>query len=318
VIVASCQHENCIKRGKDRKGNQRMKCLVCGKYFVAEGARPLGDMRISMKQATIVLGMLLEGMSIRACERITGIHRDTIDNLILTVGERCQNFLNAKVRDVEVSDVQADEIWSFVGMKEKTRVSRGYSPEFGDSWTWIAIERNTKLILAHHVGQRDHESCWSFLLKLKNSIGKNHFQITTDGLRAYTLNVPYVFGMQVSFAQLIKNYESSQEATRYSPAKIISTEKLPIFGEPEEDRISTSHIERFNLTVRMSNRRHTRLTNAHSKSLRHHVAMQAIAMAHYNFCRKHETLKGQTPAMASKLTDKVWSITELLENAAEC
>jgi transposase-like protein/IS1 family transposase len=318
MIVANCQHENCIKRGKDRKGNQRMKCTDCGKFFVAESARPLGDMRISMKQATVVLGMLLEGMSIRACERITGIHRDTIDNLILTAGESCQNLLTAKVRGVEVKDVEADEIWSFVGMKEKTRVEGGHSPENGDSWTWLAIERETKLILSHHVGQRDNESCWSFLLKLKNAVGTGGFQMTTDGLRAYSLNVPYAFGMQVSFAQLIKSYESTQVQTRYSPARITGIEKLPIFGNCDEDRISTSHIERFNLTLRMSNRRHTRLTNAHSKSLKHHVAMQAIFVASYNFCRKHETLKGSTPAMASKLADKVWSIKELLENAAQC
>jgi IS1 family transposase len=295
-----------------------MKCQNCGKFFIAENARPLGDMRISMRQATVVLGMLLEGMSIRACERITGIHRDTIDNLILTAGESCQHLLTAKIRAVEVKDVEADEIWSFVGMKEKARVAGGRSPAFGDPWTWLAIERETKLILSHHVGQRDHESCWSFLLKLKGAVGTAKFQMTTDGLRAYTLNVPYVFGMQVNFAQLIKTYESTQVQTRYSPARITSSEKLPIFGAPDDDRISTSHIERFNLTLRMSSRRHTRLTNAHSKSLKHHTAMQAIFVAFYNFCRKHETLKGATPAMASKLTNSVWTIKQLLENAAEC
>jgi IS1 family transposase len=295
-----------------------MKCTACGKYFLAPVAKPIGDMRISLKQATMALGMLLEGMAIRAVERLTGLHRDTIDNLILTVGENCQELLNSKIKGVEVQDVEADEIWSFVGMKEKTRVERGYSPEFGDSWTFLAIERNTKLILAHHVGQRDHETCWSFLLKLKSAIGTGRFQMTTDGLRAYSLNVPYVFGMQVNFAQLIKVYGSSQDETRYSPAKIISSDKLPIFGEPEDDRISTSHIERFNLTLRMGSRRHTRLTNAHSKSLKHHVAMQAIFVAYYNFCRKHEALKGKTPAMASKLTDSAWTIKQLLENAAEC
>jgi IS1 family transposase len=295
-----------------------MKCNDCGKYYLAPIAKPIGEMRISMKQATIALGMLLEGMSIRAVERITGLHRDTVDNLILTVGENCQCLIDSKIQGVEVSDVQADEIWSFVGMKEKTRVLRGRSPEFGDSWTFLAIESNTKLILAHKVGQRDHETCWSFLLNLKRAVGTGRFQMTTDGLRAYTLNVPYVFGMQVQFAQLIKNYESTQEQTRYSPAKIINTEKLPIFGAPDDDRICTSHIERFNLTMRMTSRRHTRLTNAHSKSLKHHIAMQAIVVAFYNFCRKHEALKGATPAMASKLTDSVWTINQLLETAAEC
>jgi IS1 family transposase len=294
-----------------------MKCTQCGKYFLAPVAKPIGDMRISMKLATMALGMLLEGMSIRAVERLTGLHRDTIDDLILIAGERCQNLLNAKVQGIEVKDVEADEIWSFVGMKEKTRMARGRSPEFGDSWTFLAIERNTKLILAHKVGQRDQETCWQFLLNLKRAVGTGKFQMTTDGLRAYTQNVPFAFGMQASFAQLIKVYGSSQEEARYSPAKIISADKLPIFGAPEDDRISTSHIERFNLTMRMTSRRHTRLTNALSKSLKHHVAMQAIVIAFYNFCRKHETLEGKTPAMASGLTDKVWTIKQLLENAAE-
>jgi IS1 family transposase/transposase-like protein len=316
MIVAACQHESSVRCGKDRKGNQRMKCNQCGKYFLAPTDKPLGDMRISMKDAAIALGMLVEGMSIRAVERITGLHRDTIDNLILTVGENCQRFLDATVKNVVAKDVQADELWSFVGCKEKHRVARGYSQELGDSWTFLAIERETKLILAHKVGQRDNATCRSFLLKLKAAISTSRFQLTTDGLRAYTLNVPYAFGMQVDFAQLIKTYASTQETTRYSPAKIESTEKLPIFGSPEDDRICTSHIERFNLTLRMSSRRHTRLTNAHSKSLKHHVAMQAIFVAFYNFCRKHETLKGQTPAMVSMLSDRQLTIRQLVEIAA--
>jgi IS1 family transposase len=294
-----------------------MMCNACGKYFLAPTVRPIGDMRIDVKDAATALGMLLEGMSIRAVERLTGLHRDTICDLVVTVGANCQRLLDSKIQGVEVDDVECDEIWSFIGCKEKTRLARGRAMEYGDSWTFYGIERETKLILAHLVGQRDHETCWSFLLKLKCAVGTGKFQLTTDGLRAYTLNVPYVFGMQVSFAQLIKTYASSQEVTRYSPAKIESIEKRPLFGDCDEDRISTSHIERFNLTLRMGCRRHTRLTNAHSKSHKHHVAMQAIFVAFYNFCRKHETLKGATPAMASKLTDEVWTIKQLLENAAQ-
>jgi transposase-like protein/IS1 family transposase len=316
MIVISCQHENTKKHGTDRKGNQRHRCLDCGKTFAEETAKPLGNMRIGIKQAVAAIGMLMEGMSIRATSRLTGMDPGTICDLVLTVGGNCQRLLDAKVRNVDAKDVEADEIWSFVGMKEKTRVERGYSPEFGDSWTFLAIERNTKLILAHKVGERDSETCWAFLLKLKAAIGTNRFQLTTDGLAAYRMNVPFAFGMQVHFAVLIKNYASSQETTRYSPAKITNIEKLPMFGDCDEDRISTSHIERFNLTLRMSSRRHTRLTNGHSKSLKHHVAMQAIFVAFYNFCRKHETLKGQTPAMASQLTDRVWTMRQLLEFAA--
>lgn len=316
MIVASCEHETTKKHGKDRKGNQRYRCLGCGQTFVEETVKPLGSMRIGMKDATIALGMLLEGMSIRAVERLTGMHRDTIDDLILTVGANCQRLLDSKIKGIEVEDVQCDELWSFIGLKEKNRLARGYSEEFGDSWTYIAIESTTKLILAHKVGLRDQNTCWSFLLKLKSAVGQGKFQITTDGLAHYRNNIPFAFGMQVHFAQLIKTYQASQETTRYSPAKIADITKLPLFGTPDEDRISTSFIERMNLTVRMHNRRHTRLTNAHSKSLKHHVAMQAIFVSFYNFCRKHESLSGRTPAMASGLTDQIWSLQELLGQSA--
>ncbi len=318
MIVISCQHETRHKHGKNKCGNQRYKCATCGATFVEESG-PLGNMRVDMKTATMALSLMLEGMSIRSVQRLTGLCRQTLADLILLVGENCQRLLADKVKNVEVNDVQLDEIWSFVGMKEKTRAARGKSPvDFGDSWTFIGIERETKLILAHQVGQRDGDTCWLFLMKLKNAIGTGRFQLTTDGLAAYRNNVPFAFQSQVDFAQLIKVYSSTQETTRYSPAAIISTEKLPIFGEPDEWRVSTSHIERFNLTVRMSLRRFTRLTNAHSKSLRHHKAMQALFVAWYNFGRKNEALgKNTTPAMASKLTDHVWTIKELIENAAE-
>jgi transposase-like protein/IS1 family transposase len=317
VISITCTHEKRHKHGKNKCGNQRYKCATCGATFVEAGG-PLGDMRVSMKQATMALSLMLEGMSVRSVQRLTGLCRQTLADLILLVGANCQRLLDAKVRNVEVKDCELDELWSFCGMKERTRAARGKSPvEFGDSWTFYAISEN-KLILAHHVGQRDSDTCWAFLLKLKAAIGQNRFQLTSDGLSHYRNNVPFAFGMQVNFAQLIKVYSSTQEETRYSPAKIISTEKLPIFGAPEEDRISTSHIERFNLTVRMSLRRFTRLTNAHSKSRKHHAAMQAIFVAWYNFARKNEALKGATPAMASGLTDHVWTIKELIERAGEC
>lgn len=317
MIVISCQHENKKKHGHDRKGNQRFRCLDCGKTWVEETVKPLGNMRISMDKATQALGMILEGMSVRATMRLTGLDRNTICDLILVVGENCQRLLDAKIKNVAATDIQVDEIWSFIAMKEKTRVARHYGPEVGDSWTFIGIERETKLILAHQCGNRDSDTCWAFLMKLKNAVGVGRFQLTTDGLKAYTNNVPYAFGMQVDFAQLIKTYSSTQETTRYSPATIIGIEKLPIFGAPDEWRISTSHIERMNLSVRMQLRRFTRLTNGHSKSPKHHVAMQALYFAWYNFCRKHEALKGRTPAMASNLTDSAWTIRELLERAAE-
>ena len=316
MILATCTHDTKHKHGKDRQGQQRFKCALCGQTFVNESANPFGTMRITMKQATMALSLMLEGMSVRSVQRLTGLCRQTLADLVVLVGNNCARLLETKVKGVNATDVQLDEIWSFVGMKDKQRAAKGLSYEVGDSWTFIGIERETKLILAHQVGQRDSNTCWAFMMKLKAAIGGGRFQLTTDGLGHYKTNVPFAFGMQVDFAQLIKNYASSQSETRYSPATIINSEKLPMFGNPDEDRISTSHIERFNLTVRMSLRRFTRLTNGHSKSLKHHKAMQALFVAYYNFCRKNEALNGQTPAMASGLADKVWSIKELIECAA--
>lgn len=313
MIAPLCKHESCKKHGKTKQGAQRLRCLNCGKTFLEDTPKPLGDMRISMKQATLALGMLLEGMSVRSVERITGLHRDTICDLVLTVGENCERFLQTAIRNVPVEDVQCDEIWSFVGCKEKNRLGSGRGEDFGDSWTFIAIERNTKMVLAYQIGNRDQYHTQKFLQKLDNATS-GQFQLSTDGLNTYTNSVPFTFGERVDYGQLVKNYQSSQQVTRYSPAKIISSEKKAVFGNPNEDQICTSHIESFNQKFRMAVRRFTRLTNSHSKSLKHHEAMQAIYFAYYNFCRKHDTL-GQTPAMAAGVTAHALSLQGLLESA---
>ncbi|HMO83653.1 MAG TPA: hypothetical protein PKC18_01900 [Lacipirellulaceae bacterium] len=312
MVVSTCQHESTKKHGKDRKGNPRVRCCLCGKTWTAVD-RPLGAMRTSVKEAAAVLSLLLEGMSIRAASRITGLKPNTICDLIVQVGDNCERFL-AEIKGVEAKDVQVDEIWSFVACKEKTRAASRYTGDEGNSWTWLAIERNTKLILAHHVGQRDGESCATFLGKLDRATA-GRFQLSSDGLGAYTLNVPFTFRGRVDFGQIIKTYGGGSSTGRYSPAKIIGAERRAMYGEPEPDRVCTSHIERMNLTVRMQVRRFTRLTNAHSKSLTHHRAMQAIFVAWYNFCRKHETIKA-TPAVAARLAEKAWTMRELLERAA--
>jgi len=269
-----------------------------------------------MKEATTILGLLVEGMSVRAVERITGTCRKTICDLILVVGENCQGLLESKINAVPATDVQLDEIWSFVGMKERTRVATARSSEWGDSWTFIAIDRETKLVLAHEIGQRDMATSVRFLKRLDKATS-GRFQLSSDGLGSYTLNVPFVLGSRVDFAQLVKNFQGTQASGRYSPGKISSCEKLPRFGNPEWSQICTSHVERLNLTLRMNLRRFTRLTNAHSKSAKHHAAMQAIFFAWYNFVRVHQTIK-KTPAMAAGLEAKPWTIKQMLETAATC
>jgi len=312
-----CQHEKLTKHGKDRKGCQRWKCRNCGSTVTNDDhSRPLGKMRIDEDDAIRVLGMLLEGMSIRACERITGLKRDTICDLVLHVGQNCDRFLADNVRDVATKAAELDELWGFVGCKAKTAEAKKLGDEYGDSWSWFAIDADSKLILSHTVGKRDEGTCTRFLTRLNNAT-TGRIQITSDGLALYTHNVPLHLGSRIDFAQLIKTYKSSQTETRYSPATITGIEKVTRFGNPDEDRISTSYSERFNLSVRMHVRRFTRLTNAHSKSAAHHSAMTALFVAFYNYCRKHETLKGRTPAMASGLAERVWTLRELVERTTD-
>ena len=315
MIATVCECKEYVRNGKSKKGEQRFKCKSCNRRWTEERPRPLGDMRIELDRAALAIQLLVEGSSARATSRITKLSQDTISNLILKVGANCETFLAKTIKDVECNFVEADEVWSFIGMKERTRKQRGYGDEFGDSWTFVAIDRETKLILAHHVGDRNIDSSYTFLDKL-NSATTGRFQLTTDGWGGYTNSVPMTFGNRVDFAQLIKTYEKEQETVRYSPAKIKAIEKVARFGNPDLSMCSTSFIENWNLQLRMSNRRHTRLTNAFSKSKQHHVAMQNIFIAAYNFCRKHGTLK-QTPAMSSGLTDSIWSIEKLIEGFAD-
>jgi IS1 family transposase/transposase-like protein len=315
MVVSICTHTHTQKHGKDRRGNPRRRCTLCGATFADKAPQPLGAMRIDPDDACRALAMLLEGMSIRAVERITGLCRDTLCDLVVVVGQNCERLLQAGVRGVETKFCECDEIWSFVGCKERTRHANRYIADEGHSWTFIGIDADTKLVLAYEIGQRDAVTCDAFLSKLHRAT-TGRMQITTDGLAAYTLGVPFKFRQRVDFAQLFKSFAGGSAAGRYSPAKITKAEKKAIFGNPDPAKVSTSYIERLNLTLRMSLRRFTRLTNGHSKSLKHHRAMQALFFAFYNFVRKHETLK-QTPAMASGLADHPWTIRELLKHAAE-
>jgi transposase-like protein/IS1 family transposase len=317
MIAHNCTHQNRSKHGKDRNGNQRWRCRDCGATFASEAGRPLGNMRIDLDEAIKVLGMLLEGMSIRACSRLIEMKHGTICDLVLTVGENCDRFLGAAVRNVTADAIELDEIWGFVDCKDITKKRLGRVDECGDSWTWLAIDADSKLVLSHAVGQRDEATCEQFLSRL-NGATSGPMQVTSDGLRLYTYRVPMMLGSRITYAQLIKNYKSTQTETRYSPATITGIDKAVRFVEPDEGRISTSYAERLNLSVRMHCRRFTRLTNAHSKTSRHHAAMVALFVAWYNFCRANEALgKGKvSPAMAAGLTKNRWTIKELLLAAA--
>ncbi len=315
-VQPRCQHERTKKCGVTKAGTQRYKCLTCGKRFTAS-TRQLSGMRIDMTKATQVLSMLCEGMSVRATARLTDVSLPTILELLTLIGYRCQRFLARTVRGLEVSDVQCDEIWQFVYCKNKQTsrvISEGHPGDCGDSWTFTAIERTSKLVLAWHCGKRTGVDTEVFCAKLRHATS-GHFHLSTDGYQPYATAVPRHFAGQIDFGQLVKIFgkSSAEDQRQYSPARIIGTRKEVVMGTPDEDRICTSHSERSNGTIRCFTKRMGRLTYCFSKKWSNHEAALGLFFAHYNFCRKHRTLKGASPAMAAGLTDHVWTVAELLE-----
>jgi transposase-like protein/IS1 family transposase len=312
MLCSTCQAES-RKFGKDRHGNQRHQCMTCKKTFTDLPTRPLGDMRLPLDKAVFVLRCLVEGNSIRSTMRITGVNRSTIINLLLLIGSRCETMLKGRLKNIPVVDVQCDEVWSFVGMKEKTRLEKHpQATELGDAYCFTAIERESKLLLTWHLGTRCREDTVWFAAKLRDATEGN-FQLTTDGFRPYALVMPAILP-DADFAQLVKQYATKNDG-KYSPGEVTGTVKTPINGHPDENKISTSHVERSNLTIRMGNRRFTRLTNAFSKKWANHLASLALTFAYYNFVRPHQTLK-MTPAMAAGIEDHPWTLEELVLNCS--
>lgn len=317
MIAFTCQHSRTKKHGKDHKGNRRYKCLDCGKTFIDRTGRILGDSRMPIERSLMCLRMLLEGNSIRAASRLTGTDKNTIIGLVAIAGESCRRFLLNTLVDIEVVDIQCDEVWGFVGMKEKTRERCGFSQFYGDAYCFTAIERNTKLLIAWHLGKRTPEDTKAFVDNLDHATS-GRFQISTDGWGPYKTAIPELLGNRVDFGQVVKVYgDTTDGQKRYSPARIVETKITAQHGDPDMGKVCTSHVERHNLTIRMQIRRMTRLTNAFSKKWENNDAMLALFFAYYNFCRVHGTLK-TTPAVAAGLADKPWSLAELLTKAANC
>jgi transposase-like protein/IS1 family transposase len=307
------------KRGKDRKGNQRYYCATCFKSFIEPTEQPLDGMYLPLDKATRIVELLIEGCSLRSTERITGVSLHTILKLLVVLGEKCERFLENRIKSVPVKDVECDELWCFVEMKEKTKNKQVWDfdsnvDHIGDAYTFVGFERNTKLVLAWHLGRRTFNDTWQFTKKLDKATADETFQITTDGFASYRDTITHELGhKQIDFAQLIKVYATPQDDShRYSPPVVVDIISNVIHGNPDPKRICTSIVERQNLTIRMQMRRFTRLTNAFSKKWENLKAALALFFAHYNFCRKHSSIGKQTPAMASGLTDHVWTISELL------
>ena len=271
--------------------------------------------KLSVDQQVRIVGALMEGCSIRSVERLTGIHRDTIMRLSVKVGEACRNLHNELMHDLQVSTIELDEQWAFIGKKAK-HVTPEDAPEMGDVWFFSALAANQKAIISYVVGKRTSANTQALVNDLRFRI-LNRPQITADGYAPYVPAIDRAFGVDVDFAILEKQYQApvaSDAAHRYSPSSIRAVEKTVVRGTPDETKISTSYVERFNLTTRMANRRYTRLTNGFSKTLPNHKAAVALYVAHYNLCRVHETLR-TTPCMALGVTTHVWSIAELIDAA---
>jgi IS1 family transposase len=267
------------------------------------------------KQAAVI-GALAEGSGIRQIERMTGVHRDTIMRLGVRIGQGCASLLDRKMRGLSCEHLQLDEVWGFIGKKER-HVRPDDEPQYGDVWTFCAIDADTKLVPSFKVGKRDAATANAFVRDVASRL-KNRVQLSSDALRAYVEAVELVFGANVDYAQIIKTYVSDDSQIperKYSPAEIVITEKRPITGHPDMDLASTSYIERLNGTTRLHMRRLTRLTYAFSKKLENFEAAVALHFAYYNLVKRHITLR-MTPAMAAGIERDFWSVGDLIEAVA--
>lgn len=274
----------------------------------------MGMNKLPLAKRTQILAMLCEGSSMRSISRIADVSINTVSKLLIEAGEACLALHDEHVRDVEASRIQCDEIWSFCYAKQKNVADAKAAPAgAGDVWTWTAIDSDTKLMVAYFVGDRGAESAMILMDDLRARLA-NRVQLTTDGHKAYLEAVEGSFGADVDYAQLVKLYGGEGgkgPEVRYSPAECTGIKKRRVEGNPDIAHVSTSHVERMNLSIRMQNRRFTRLTNAFSKKLDNHIHALALYFAFYNFCRIHKTLR-VTPAMAAGITDRLWSLDDIV------
>jgi IS1 family transposase len=268
--------------------------------------------KLTREKQAQVIAALVEGNSINSTVRMTGVHKTTILKLLARLGTACADYQDRTLRNLKCKRIQCDEIWQFCYAKEKN-VPEEKKGQFGygDVWTWVAIDADTKLLVCFTLGYRDARTAKILVDDLASRLA-HRVQLTTDGLKAYLEAVEGAFGCEIDYAMLIKIYGASQDEVRYSPAECIGTETKIVMGKPDAGHISTSYIERQNLTMRMTMRRFTRLTNGFSKKVENHAYAVALYTMHYNFCRIHQTLR-VTPAMQAGVTNHIWTIEEMLD-----
>jgi IS1 family transposase len=270
--------------------------------------------KLSPDDRAQILHMLCEGSSIRSIARITKASKNTISKLLIDAGKACAAYHEANVRDLKTTRVEVDEIWSFTYAKQKNvKTAKAAPANSGDTWTWTAIDADSKMIISYLVGGRDAEYAMWFMDDLRSRLA-NRVQLTSDGHKAYLEAVEAAFGADIDYAQLIKMYGNAPESFkgRYSPADCTGIKKRRIEGEPDKSLVSTSYVERSNLTMRMHMRRFTRLTNGFSKKIENHAHAVALHMMYYNFVRMHKTLR-MSPAMAAGVSDTLWEMKDIVK-----
>ena len=277
----------------------------------------MGMNKLPIETRRQILAMLCEGSSMRSISRVADVSINTVSKLLVEAGEACLILHDETVQNVKASRIQCDEIWSFCHAKQKNVASAKAAPEgAGDVWTWTAIDADTKMIVSYYVGDRSGQSAMVLMDDLKARLS-NRVQLTTDGHKAYLEAVEGAFGGDVDYAQLVKMYGATiTPAGRYSPAECTGIKKISREGNPDIKHVSTSYVERQNLTMRMSMRRFTRLTNGFSKKLENHVHALALYFVFYNFTRIHKTLR-MSPAMAAGITDRLWSLDDVIAKIDE-
>jgi IS1 family transposase len=269
--------------------------------------------RLDTKQRAQILSLLCEGMGVNAACRVSGASKMTVLKLLADAGQACADYMDANIRNLKTKRVEVDEVWSFVHCKERNVVGAKAAPEgAGDAWTWTALDSDSKLMISYVVGGRDAGYALEFTNDLRARLA-NRVQITSDGHKLYLNAIEESFAGDVDYAQLIKTYGDVPEGGkgRYSPAQCTGIKKERVNGNPDMEKVSTSYVERSNLTIRMQNRRFTRLTNAFSKKLDNHIHAFSLFVMHYNYCKIHKTLR-VTPAMEAGLTDHVWTHEEVV------
>lgn len=284
--------------------------MRCGTTFRDE--QPLDGVRVETTQAAQVVKLLVEGVGIRAISRLTNLHQETVLNILAAAGRHCAKLLDERIRNVTVESVQVDELFCFVGCKQRNNTTHDYNR--GDQYTFLAVDSASKLILSHVIGKRDSGNAYDILSDLNERVA-GRFQLTTDSFVAYRNTAAGALGDRVDFAQLMKLYSGNKwdlgPDRRYSPPVCTGLRTYVRSGNPDRSLVSTSYVERTNLSVRLFNRRFTRLTLGYSKKLEYLKHSVALFVAHFNFCRKHSTL-GTSPAHWARVTDHLWSVEELL------